>query len=71
MEHNHEQRYEMGPVEEDKTPIRQYLIELSSRDIDALNRLKKRNGAGICGVQVENIALWKMINQACELKNAK
>ena len=58
--------YETEPVGEDETPVHYYLIKLSDRDIDALNHLRVRNGAGLGNLVVENIALWKMINQACE-----
>jgi len=53
--------------EEDKTPINSYSIKLSERDIKALQHLKDRNGAGMTiGGGFENIAVWKMINQACD-----
>ena len=58
--------YETKPAGEDKTPVYRYLIKLSDRDVDALDHLKGRNGAGIGNLTVENIALWKMIDQVCE-----
>ena len=52
--------------EEDKTPNNSYSIKLSERDINALQCLKNRNGAGMTvGGGFENIAIWKMINQVC------
>jgi len=66
MPHYFKEEYETEPLGEDKTPISKYSIELSERDVDALQHLKSRNGAGIESVPVENIALWKMINQVCE-----
>jgi hypothetical protein len=58
--------YKTEPVEPDDTPIHRYTIDLSERDVDALEHLKSRNGEGIGNIAVENIAIWKMINQACE-----
>jgi len=55
----------------DETPSREHEIELSERDVSALRALKSRNGAGIGNIAVENIAIWKIINQVCESKNAK
>ena len=51
----------------DKTPINSYSIKLSERDIKALKRLKSRNGAGIGNIMTENIAIWKMIDQVCDI----
>ena len=54
-------------VKPDDTPSHQYIIKLSDRDTTALKGLKGRNGAGMTvGGGVENIAIWKMINQVCE-----
>ena len=50
----------------DETSFRQYTIELSERDVSALRDLKNRNGAGMGNITVENVAIWKMINQVCE-----
>jgi len=45
-------------------------VELSERDVDALQHLKDRSGAGIGNILVENIALWKMINKVLESEAA-
>ena len=66
MPHYYTEEYITEPVGPDETPIRNYSIELSERDVDALQHLKNRNGAGMCGVLVERIAIWKLINQVCE-----
>jgi len=66
MPHYSIKEYETKPIGEDETPVHNYLISLSERDVDALQHLKNRNGAGLGNVAVENIALWKMINQVCE-----
>jgi|TARA_B100001964_G_C14015693_1_gene501434 hypothetical protein len=59
--------YEIEPVKPDNTPIHRYTVDLSERDVDSLKRLAGRNGAGMtAAVMVENIAIWKMINQVCE-----
>jgi len=62
----YKEEYKTDPVGPDKTPVREYIIELSERDVDALDHLKSRNGAGMSNIVVENIAMWKMINQVCE-----
>jgi hypothetical protein len=59
--------YETFPVGPDETAISFYTIGLSERDVDALRHLQKRNGSGIGNIAVENIALWKAINQICEI----
>ena len=73
-------RYGMSPQrqnlselsEEDKTPTNSYSIKLSERDIDALQHLKDRNGAGMTvGGGFQNIAIWKIINQVCDLPKVK
>ena len=71
MPTGYRKEYATKPLEPDDTFVREYIIELSERDIDALQHLKGRNGAGIGNIAVENIALWKMINRVCESKNAK
>ena len=56
----------------DNTPTHKYTIELSERDVDALQRLRERNGASMTAtIPVERIAVWKTINQVCESENAK
>ena len=55
----------------DNTVVRQHVIELSKRDTDALENLRSRNGAGIGCIPVENIAIWKVINQICEREKTK
>jgi|TARA_R100000093_G_C1911187_1_gene62810 hypothetical protein len=60
------EQYQTEPLGEDETTIHNYPLKLSERDVDALQHLKDRNGAGLGNVAVENIALWKMINQVCE-----
>ena len=60
---------EIGKAAPDHTPICTYHVRLSRRDIEALKRLKGRNGAGLGNLPVENIALWKMINQICDLES--
>tara|TARA_Y100000310_G_scaffold237424_1_gene240701 strand:- start:1872 stop:2201 length:330 start_codon:yes stop_codon:yes gene_type:complete len=67
MPHYYREEYKTEPTGEDETLIHNYLIKLSERDVDALQHLKDRNGAGIGNIAVENIALWKMINQVCEI----
>ncbi len=67
MPHYYRKEYETEPIGEDKTPVHYYSIELSDRDVDALQHLKDRNGAGMENIMVENIAIWKTINQICEL----
>jgi hypothetical protein len=60
------EREESKPLKPDNTPVRKYTVELSERDVAALQDLKGRNGASMTTtVQVENIAIWKMINQVC------
>lgn len=66
MPHYYTKEYETKPTGKDETPVHDYLISLSERDVDALQHLKDRNGAGMWGVMVEQIAIWKMINQVCE-----
>ena len=61
------EQYQPEPLGEDETTIHNYPLKLSERDVDALQRLKDRNGAGMTvGGRLENIAIWKMINQVCE-----
>ena len=62
----YKEKHKTESLGEDETPIHYYLVELSDRDVDALDHLKGRNGAGIGNIPVENIAVWKMINQVCE-----
>ena len=66
MPHYYTKEHKTKPIGEDETPVHDHLISLSERDVDALQHLKDRNGAGLGNVAVENIALWKMINQVCE-----
>lgn len=58
--------YETEPVAPDDSPIHRYTVDLSERDVNALEHLKSRSGAGIGNIAVENIAIWKMIDQVCE-----
>ena len=67
MPHYFRKEEEIQTLKEDETPIHNYSIDLSERDVEALQSLKRRNGAGIGNIMVENIALWKMINQVCDL----
>jgi len=60
------EREEAKPLGPDNTFVSKYTVELSERDIGALDDLKSRNGAGIGNIEVESVALWKMINQVCE-----
>ena len=71
MPHYYTEEYEIKPTGKDETPVHKYLINLSERDVDALQHLKGRNGAGIGNIAVENIAIWKMINQVCETNTQK
>ena len=57
----------VGKAGPDHSPITMYHVRLSGRDIEALKNLKGRNGAGIGNLQTENIAIWKMIDQVCDL----
>ena len=61
------EQYQTESLGEDETTIHNNPLKLSERDVDALQRLKDRNGAGMTvGGRLENIAIWKMINQVCE-----
>jgi hypothetical protein len=60
---------EIGKATPDHTPSCTYHVRLSGRDVEALKSLKGRNGAGIDNLQIENIALWKMINQVCDFES--
>jgi len=66
MPYKREREGEEEPLKPDSTPISKYTVELSDRDVGALDGLRSRNGAGIGNIAVENVALWKMINQVCE-----
>ena len=66
------EQYQTESLGEDETTIHNYPLKLSERDVDALQRLKDRNGAGMTvGGRLENIAVWKMINQICEINTEK
>ena len=41
------EQYQTEPLGEDETTIHNYPLKLSERDVDALQRLKDRNGAGM------------------------
>lgn len=66
MSIGYRKEYKTEPIEPDNSPIHRYTVDLSERDVNALEHLKSRSGAGLGNIAVENIAVWKMINQVCE-----
>jgi len=67
MPMGYRKEYESFPVGPDETPISTYTIGLSERDVEALRHLKDGNGARIGNIAVENVAVWKTINQVCAI----
>ena len=67
MPMGYRKEYEAFPLGPDETPISFYTIGLSKRDVAALRNLKDRNGSEIGNIAVENVAVWKTINQICEM----
>ena len=67
MPMGYRKEYEAFPLGPDETPISFYTIGLSKRDVAALQNLKDRNGVGIGNIAVENVAVWKAINQVCAI----
>jgi len=67
MPTGYRKEYEAFPLGPDETSISFYTIGLSKRDVAALRNLKDRNGVGIGNIAVENVAVWKAINQVCAI----